>query len=45
MNSTTGEILSRVVYKPDLPHSYNFRVVVRDGVGHEDEASVTVSIF
>ena len=42
IDSKTGEIISRVVYSSKMPHSYNFRVVVKDGADHEDEASVTV---
>uniref|UniRef100_A0A7E4V3F2 Cadherin domain-containing protein n=1 Tax=Panagrellus redivivus TaxID=6233 RepID=A0A7E4V3F2_PANRE len=45
IDSGTGIIVSHVVYSTRMPHSYNFRVVVRDSADHEDEASVTISVI
>ncbi|KAE9553245.1 hypothetical protein FO519_003553 [Halicephalobus sp. NKZ332] len=45
IDSKTGEIISHVIYSSKMPHSYNFRVVVKDGADHEDEASVTISVI
>uniref|UniRef100_A0AC35GTP8 Cadherin domain-containing protein n=1 Tax=Panagrolaimus sp. PS1159 TaxID=55785 RepID=A0AC35GTP8_9BILA len=45
IDSTTGDIISHVVYSSKMPHSYNFRVIVRDEADHEDEASVTISVI
>lgn len=44
INSSTGEIFSNLFFRIESSSVLNFYVTVRDGIGHEDEAFIMISV-